>query len=47
VVVTGANSGIGETAAVLFVKAGATVYGVARRQEAIEESKRRHPETRR
>src|SRR5262245_39563952 len=44
VVVTGANSGIGETAGMLFAKAQATVYGIARRKEAIEESKRRHPE---
>jgi NAD(P)-dependent dehydrogenase (short-subunit alcohol dehydrogenase family) len=43
VLVTGANSGIGETAAALFAEAGATVIGTARRKEALEASRARHP----
>lgn len=43
VLVTGASSGIGETAVKLFVEAGATVFGTARRKEALEESRARHP----
>jgi NAD(P)-dependent dehydrogenase (short-subunit alcohol dehydrogenase family) len=44
VLVTGANSGIGETAAVAFQTAGAQVFGVARRRETLEAAKVRHPE---
>ncbi|HEX4339984.1 MAG TPA: SDR family oxidoreductase [Polyangiaceae bacterium] len=44
VLITGANSGIGETAAVLFARAGATVFGVARRKEALEAARAAHPE---
>jgi len=44
VLVTGANSGIGETAAVQFQAAGATVYGVARRKDALETARALHPE---
>ena len=43
VLVTGANSGIGETAVALFVEAGARVFGTARRREALEASRARHP----
>jgi NAD(P)-dependent dehydrogenase (short-subunit alcohol dehydrogenase family) len=42
VLVTGANSGIGETAAALFAEAGATVFATARRKEALEEARARH-----
>jgi NAD(P)-dependent dehydrogenase (short-subunit alcohol dehydrogenase family) len=44
VLVTGANSGIGETAAVAFAAAGATVFGVARKKETLEAARTRHPE---
>ncbi len=44
VLVTGANSGIGETAALLFEKAGAKVFGVARRKEALEAARTKHPQ---
>jgi NAD(P)-dependent dehydrogenase (short-subunit alcohol dehydrogenase family) len=44
VVVTGANSGIGETAAVAFAEAGAKVFGIARRQDAIDAARARHPQ---
>ncbi len=43
VLVTGANSGIGEAIAVAFLQAGATVFGLGRRQEAVEEARARHP----
>jgi NAD(P)-dependent dehydrogenase (short-subunit alcohol dehydrogenase family) len=43
VLVTGATSGIGETAVALFVEAGATVFGTARRKEALEAARARHP----
>ncbi|MGD0524053.1 MAG: SDR family oxidoreductase [Polyangiaceae bacterium] len=43
VLVTGANSGIGETAAVRLLEAGATVFGVARRQDALAAARSRHP----
>jgi NAD(P)-dependent dehydrogenase (short-subunit alcohol dehydrogenase family) len=43
VLVTGANSGIGETAAALFSEAGAKVYGIARRKESLEAARKRHP----
>jgi NAD(P)-dependent dehydrogenase (short-subunit alcohol dehydrogenase family) len=46
VLVTGANSGIGETTAVAFREAGATVFGVARRKDALEAARARHPEIR-
>lgn len=46
VLVTGANSGIGETAAVAFAQAGAQVYGIARRAETLEAARIRHPEIR-
>ena len=46
VLITGANSGIGETAAAQFVEAGATVFGMARRKEAIEDARARHPKIR-
>ena len=43
VLVTGANSGIGEAIAVAFAHAGATVFGLGRRQEALEAARARHP----
>src|SRR4029453_8949173 len=43
VLVTGANSGIGEAIAVAFQQAGATVFGLGRRQEGVEEACARHP----
>jgi NAD(P)-dependent dehydrogenase (short-subunit alcohol dehydrogenase family) len=43
VLVTGANSGIGEAIAVAFQEAGATVFGLGRRQEALESARARHP----
>lgn len=46
VLVTGATSGIGETAAVAFAEAGAQVFGVARRRESLETARARHPEIR-
>jgi NAD(P)-dependent dehydrogenase (short-subunit alcohol dehydrogenase family) len=46
VLVTGANSGIGEAIAVAFVEAGATVFGLARRPEAIDAARARHPNVR-
>jgi NAD(P)-dependent dehydrogenase (short-subunit alcohol dehydrogenase family) len=46
VLVTGANSGIGEAIAVGFQQAGATVFALARRPEALEAARARHPEIR-
>jgi NAD(P)-dependent dehydrogenase (short-subunit alcohol dehydrogenase family) len=46
VVVTGANSGIGERIASAFQQAGATVFAVARRPEALEAARGRHPQIR-
>ncbi len=46
VLVTGANSGIGEAIAVAFQEAGATVFGIVRRQEALDEARVRHPDIR-
>jgi NAD(P)-dependent dehydrogenase (short-subunit alcohol dehydrogenase family) len=43
VLVTGASSGIGEAAAVAFRQAGAITFGLARRQEALEAARKRHP----
>jgi NAD(P)-dependent dehydrogenase (short-subunit alcohol dehydrogenase family) len=43
VLVTGANSGIGEAIAVAFQQAGATVFGLGRREEALEAARARHP----
>ena len=43
VLVTGANSGIGESAAFAFQEAGASVFGIARRKEAIEAARKKHP----
>jgi NAD(P)-dependent dehydrogenase (short-subunit alcohol dehydrogenase family) len=37
VLVTGANSGVGEAVAVAFEKAGATVFRMGRRQEAFKQ----------
>jgi NAD(P)-dependent dehydrogenase (short-subunit alcohol dehydrogenase family) len=44
VLVTGANSGIGETTAAAFHEAGAKVFGIARRQETLEAARSRHPQ---
>ncbi len=44
VLVTGANSGIGEAIAVAFRQAGATVFGLVRQQEALEAVRARHHE---
>jgi NAD(P)-dependent dehydrogenase (short-subunit alcohol dehydrogenase family) len=43
VLVTGATSGIGETAAQAFLAAGATVYGLGRRKEAIDAARKQTP----
>ncbi len=43
VLVTGANSGIGESAAVAYQEAGAKVFGLARRKEALEAARQKHP----
>jgi NADPH:quinone reductase-like Zn-dependent oxidoreductase len=43
VLVTGANSGIGERAAVRLQEAGATVFGLARREDALAAARSRHP----
>ena len=44
VLVTGANSGIGEAIAVSFQQAGATVFGLVRQQGALEAARARHPD---
>src|SRR2546423_7501234 len=44
VLVTGANSGIGEAIAVAFQEAGASVLGIARGQEALDKAGVRHPD---
>jgi NAD(P)-dependent dehydrogenase (short-subunit alcohol dehydrogenase family) len=46
VLVTGATSGIGEAAAAAFLAAGATVYALARRPQALEAARARHPRIR-
>jgi NADP-dependent 3-hydroxy acid dehydrogenase YdfG len=43
VIVTGAGSGIGRAMAIAFAQAGAHVLGAGRRQDALEETARRHP----
>jgi NAD(P)-dependent dehydrogenase (short-subunit alcohol dehydrogenase family) len=43
VLVTGANSGIGETTAVRLQEVGATVFGLARRDEALAAARSRNP----
>jgi len=43
VFVTGANSGIGEGAAKAFQAAGARVFGLVRRKEALESVRAKHP----
>ena len=46
VLVTGANSGIGEATAVAFDERGATVFGSSRREDRIEVERSRHPSIR-
>jgi NAD(P)-dependent dehydrogenase (short-subunit alcohol dehydrogenase family) len=46
VLVTGASSGIGEAAVAAFQAAGATAYGIARRQDTLDAAKARHPKVR-
>ena len=43
IIVTGANSGIGEAAATAFLEAGAHVYGFVRRKEGVEAARSKHP----
>lgn len=43
VLVTGANAGIGEATAVAFQEAGAKVFAMARRKDALEAARARHP----
>jgi NAD(P)-dependent dehydrogenase (short-subunit alcohol dehydrogenase family) len=43
VLVTGANSGIGEAAAVTLQEAGAAVFALVRREEALVAARARHP----
>lgn len=43
VIVTGANSGIGEAAAMAFQEAGARVYGFVRRKDAVGVAREKHP----
>jgi NAD(P)-dependent dehydrogenase (short-subunit alcohol dehydrogenase family) len=44
VLVTGANSGIGEAAALAFARGGARVFALARRKEALEAARAKHPQ---
>ena len=46
VLVTGANTGIGEGAANAFSKAGARVFGIVRRDDAYNAAQRRQPHIR-
>jgi NAD(P)-dependent dehydrogenase (short-subunit alcohol dehydrogenase family) len=46
ILVTGANSGIGEATAVALQEAGATVFGLARRKDALESARAKHPKVR-
>lgn len=41
--VTGANSGIGEATALALHEAGARVFAMARRKDALDEARTRHP----
>ena len=43
---TGANSGTGEASAAAFQEAGAKVFGILRRPDALEAAKARHPKIR-
>ena len=45
VLVTGANSGIGESAADAFLGSGAHVYALVRRESAMAEARGRHVKT--
>jgi NAD(P)-dependent dehydrogenase (short-subunit alcohol dehydrogenase family) len=46
VLVTGANSGIGEAAVAAFAHAGAHAFGLVRRPEALDAARKRHPKVR-
>jgi len=46
VLVTGASAGIGESAVVLLSEAGAQVFGLTRRRDALEAAKLKHPKVR-
>jgi NAD(P)-dependent dehydrogenase (short-subunit alcohol dehydrogenase family) len=46
VLVTGANSGIGEAAVAQLSREGAIVFGLVRRSDALESSKASHPDVR-
>jgi len=46
ILVTGANSGIGEATAVAFAEAGATVYGTARSDDTLAAARAKHPQVR-
>jgi NAD(P)-dependent dehydrogenase (short-subunit alcohol dehydrogenase family) len=46
VLVTGANSGMGEATAVAFAGAGATVYGTARSEDTLAAARANHPQVR-
>jgi NAD(P)-dependent dehydrogenase (short-subunit alcohol dehydrogenase family) len=43
VLVSGATSGIGEAAALVFVQRGATVYGLGSSAASVDAARRRHP----
>jgi NAD(P)-dependent dehydrogenase (short-subunit alcohol dehydrogenase family) len=43
VLITGANSGMGEATAVAFAEAGAKVYGTARTRETLAGARAKHP----
>src|ERR1700751_3976885 len=43
VIITGANSGIGEASAIAFQEAGARVYGFARRKDTVGVAREKHP----
>src|SRR5215813_13355308 len=46
VIVTGANSGIGEAIVVAFAHAGANTFGIARAPNTKEVARAKHPEVR-
>lgn len=46
ILISGASSGIGEATAAMLAKAGATVFGLARRKDALDAARARHPNVR-